>query len=92
MAGEEVRAKGRVALVAGAARGIGQAVVARLVSDGFRVAALDVDEARMERLIPFHRVAQPEEQATALSFLVSDDASCITGQVISVSGGLTMVD
>ena len=47
---------------------------------------------RMTRLIPFRRVAQPEDQAGAVSFLVSDDASYITGQVISVSGGLTMVD
>lgn len=47
---------------------------------------------RMTRLIPFRRVAQPEDQAAAVSFLVSDDASYITGQVISVSGGLTMVD
>ena len=47
---------------------------------------------RMTRLIPFRRVAQPDDQAAAVSFLVSDDASYITGQVISVSGGLTMVD
>ena len=47
---------------------------------------------RMTRLIPFRRVAQPEDQASAVSFLISDDASYITGQVISVSGGLTMVD
>ena len=47
---------------------------------------------RMTRLIPFRKVAQPEDQAAAVSFLVSDDASYITGQVISVSGGLTMVD
>ena len=47
---------------------------------------------RMTRLIPFRRVARPEDQAAAVSFLVSDDASYITGQVISVSGGLTMVD
>ena len=47
---------------------------------------------RMTRLIPFRKVAQPEDQAAAVSFLVSDDAAYITGQVISVSGGLTMVD
>ena len=47
---------------------------------------------RMTRLIPFRRVARPEDQAAAVSFLVSDDAAYITGQVISVSGGLTMVD
>ena len=47
---------------------------------------------RMTRLIPFRKVARPEDQAAAVSFLVSDDAAYITGQVISVSGGLTMVD
>ena len=47
---------------------------------------------RMTRLIPFRRVAKPEDQAATVSFLVSDDASYITGQVVSVSGGLTMVD
>ena len=47
---------------------------------------------RMTKSIPFRRVAQPEDQAAAVSFLVSDGAAYITGQVISVSGGLTMVD
>ena len=47
---------------------------------------------RMTRGIPFRKVAQPEDQAAAVSFLVSEGASYITGQVISVSGGLTMVD
>ena len=46
---------------------------------------------RMVRLIPFRRVGQPEDQAAAVSFLLSDDASYITGQTLSVSGGLTMV-
>lgn len=46
---------------------------------------------RMVRLIPFRRVATPEDQAAATSFLVSKDADYITGQTISVSGGLVMV-
>lgn len=45
---------------------------------------------RMVRLIPFRRVAQPEDQAGAVSFLLSKDADYITGQTISVSGGLVM--
>lgn len=45
---------------------------------------------RMVRLIPFRRVAQPEDQAAAVSFLLSKDADYITGQTISVSGGLVM--
>lgn len=46
---------------------------------------------RMVRLIPFRRVAKPEDQAAAVSFLLSSDADYITGQTISVSGGLVMV-
>jgi len=47
--------------------------------------------ARRLKVIPFRRMAKPEEQAAAISFFVSDDADYITGQVLSVSGGLTMV-
>ena len=42
------------------------------------------------KAIPFHRLARPEEIAAAAVFLASDDASFITGQTLSVSGGLTM--
>jgi len=40
--------------------------------------------------IPFRRVGQPEDVPGMIAFLASDDANFITGQVISVSGGLTM--
>ena len=43
------------------------------------------------RAIPMRRVAQPHEIADAVAFFASDGASYITGQVLSVSGGLTMV-
>jgi len=45
---------------------------------------------RMTKMVPFRRLGTPEEQAAAVSFLVSEDARWITGQVISTSGGLTM--
>ena len=45
----------------------------------------------MERAIPFRRLGTPEEIAAAVAFFVSPDADFITGQVLSVSGGLTMV-
>jgi 2-hydroxycyclohexanecarboxyl-CoA dehydrogenase len=44
----------------------------------------------LARAIPFGRPAEPEEIAAAVAFLASDDAAFITGQALSVSGGLTM--
>jgi 2-hydroxycyclohexanecarboxyl-CoA dehydrogenase len=43
------------------------------------------------RAIPFKRPATPEDVAGAIAFFASDLASYVTGQVLSVSGGLTMV-
>lgn len=40
--------------------------------------------------IPLGRLGQPDDLASAIAFFASDDAAFITGQVISVSGGLTM--
>lgn len=42
------------------------------------------------RAIPLGRLGQPEDLAGAIVFFASDEASFITGQVLSVSGGLTM--
>jgi 2-hydroxycyclohexanecarboxyl-CoA dehydrogenase len=42
------------------------------------------------RAIPLKRVGQPEDMPGIVAFLASDEAAYITGQVISVSGGLTM--
>jgi 2-hydroxycyclohexanecarboxyl-CoA dehydrogenase len=47
--------------------------------------------ARVVRAIPFRRRAKPEEQAAAVAFLCSADSDYITGQTLSVNGGLTMV-
>jgi 2-hydroxycyclohexanecarboxyl-CoA dehydrogenase len=42
------------------------------------------------RAVPIGRLGKPEDIAGAVLFLASDDAEFITGQTISVSGGLTM--
>jgi 2-hydroxycyclohexanecarboxyl-CoA dehydrogenase len=44
----------------------------------------------LKRAIPLKRLGQPDDLAGMVAFLASDDAAYITGQVISVSGGLTM--
>lgn len=45
----------------------------------------------MKRQTPLRKLATPEDVASAIAFLGSADAGHITGQVLSVSGGLTMV-
>jgi 2-hydroxycyclohexanecarboxyl-CoA dehydrogenase len=42
------------------------------------------------KAIPFRRLGKPEEVAAAVVFFAGDGASYVTGQVLSVSGGLTM--
>lgn len=44
------------------------------------------------KAIPFRRLGLPEEVGEAIVFFLSDHSNYITGQVLSVSGGLTMVD
>ena len=48
-------------------------------------------KAGLVKAVPFGRMGQPDDIAGTVLFLASDDAGFITGQVISVSGGLTMV-
>ncbi|OAI43280.1 2-hydroxycyclohexanecarboxyl-CoA dehydrogenase [bacterium SCGC AG-212-C10] len=47
--------------------------------------------AAMTRAVPFGRMGEPDDIAGAVAFFASDDASFCTGQVLSVSGGLSMV-
>ena len=46
--------------------------------------------AALERAVPMKRIGRPEDIPGIVAFLASEDAEYITGQVISVSGGLTM--
>jgi 2-hydroxycyclohexanecarboxyl-CoA dehydrogenase len=45
---------------------------------------------KLAKAIPLKRLGQPDDVTGMISFFASDDADFITGQVISVSGGLTM--
>jgi 2-hydroxycyclohexanecarboxyl-CoA dehydrogenase len=47
-------------------------------------------QAALTRAIPFRRLAQPEEVADAILFFSGPGSDFVTGQVLSVSGGLTM--
>jgi NAD(P)-dependent dehydrogenase (short-subunit alcohol dehydrogenase family) len=46
---------------------------------------------RMTRFYPLRRLGEPEDAAAAVAYLASDDASWVTGQVLSVNGGYAMV-
>ena len=45
----------------------------------------------VQKSIPLGRIGEPKDIAGAIAFFLSPDADYITGQTISVSGGLTMV-
>jgi Dehydrogenases with different specificities (related to short-chain alcohol dehydrogenases) len=48
----------------------------------------DLDQTELSRLIPMNRFGHPEEVATAVKFFADKASSYITGQMLSVNGGL----
>ncbi|MGD2035987.1 MAG: 3-oxoacyl-ACP reductase FabG [Bacteroidales bacterium] len=48
----------------------------------------DLDEQTLKKLIPLNRFGKPQEVADLVSFLASEKAGYITGEVISINGGL----
>jgi len=83
------------AALIGATKALAQEVAARKVTvnaiaPGFIASDMtkDLDEAELKKLIPLGRFGKPEEVAALTSFLASDESAYITGQVISINGGL----
>ncbi len=65
-------------------------VTVNAVAPGFIATDMtkDLDETELKKLVPMGRFGKPEEVATAVGFLASDGAAYITGEVISINGGL----
>ena len=83
------------AAVIGATKALAQEVAARkitvnAVAPGFIATDMtqDLDEVNLKKTIPVGRFGTPEEVAAAVGFLASEQASYITGDVISINGGL----
>jgi 3-oxoacyl-[acyl-carrier protein] reductase len=83
------------AALIGATKALAQEVAARKVTvnaiaPGFIATDMtkELDEVELKKLIPLGRFGKPEEVAALVSFLASDESAYITGQVISINGGL----
>ena len=94
MPGQANYSAAKAALI-GATKALAQEVAARKVTvnaiaPGFIATDMtkELNEAELKKLVPLGRFGKPEEVAALTSFLVSDEAAYITGQVISINGGL----
>jgi len=83
------------AALIGATKALSKEVAARkvtvnAVAPGFIATDMtaDLDEAELKKMIPAGRFGQPDEVAALVSFLCSDEAAYVTGQVITIAGGM----
>ena len=88
---------GVIALMKSLAREFGRSgTTANTVSLGLIETAhdrdwLEANRERLTKLYPLRRLGQADDVAPMVALLASDHASWITGQVISISGGFSMV-
>ena len=93
MQGQANYSAAKAALI-GATKALAQEVAARSVTvNAVAPGFIDTDMTKelpqdeLKQLIPMKRFGKPEEVAKLVKFLLSDDASYITGEVISINGG-----
>ncbi len=94
MPGQVNYSAAKAALI-GATKALAQEVAPRgvtvnAVAPGFIVTDMtaDLDQKELKKLVPMHRFGRAEEVAALVAFLVSSEAAYITGQVVSINGGL----
>jgi 3-oxoacyl-[acyl-carrier protein] reductase len=81
----------------GAAKSLAKEIASRnitvnVVAPGFVETDMvkDLPREELEKMIPLKRFGKPEEIASAVSYLASEEAAYITGQVLGVNGGMYM--
>ena len=96
MAGQTNYAAAKAGVI-GASKSLAQEVAKRnvtvnCVAPGFIKTDMtaDIDEAEYKIRVPMRRFGKPEEVAACVGFLTSKEAAYITGEVISINGGLYM--
>ena len=94
MAGQTNYSAAKAAII-GATKSLAQEAAARNVTvNAFAPGFIETDMTRdlpqdeLKQLVPMKRFGKPEEVAELVGFLCSDSASYITGEVISINGGL----
>jgi 3-oxoacyl-[acyl-carrier protein] reductase len=65
-------------------------ITVNAVAPGFITSDMtkDLNETELKQMIPMNRFGKPQEVADLVSFLVSDKAAYITGEVININGGI----